>query len=102
MVTKKDPLSPPQRVRADRRGAADLGWLDLKREAAKLGEVEIVSALDQQMRLKHASGPEIKLWRASEFYFGVAVDGVLLGKGYGALEALDRAAGYVKKQGGGG
>jgi hypothetical protein len=92
-----DKRSPETKARAKLRQAADLGWLDLKREAAKVGTVEIVSGIDQQMRLTHPDG-EIKLWRQGD-YFGAAVGNVLLGRGFGALQALSVALSYVKKQG---
>lgn len=98
---KPDPLAPDERARADVRRGADLGWLDLKREAAGWGTVEVVSGLDQQMRVTHASGAEVKIWRRGNA-FAVAVNGTVLGLTFAALDALAEAVRYVKNQGLGG
>lgn len=84
---KADPLSPAERARADARHRADLGWLDLKAAAGVWGRVEVVSALDQQMRITHASGAEAKIWRVGNA-FAAALDGVVIGKEFAALDAL--------------
>jgi hypothetical protein len=70
-------IAPGFLERSSARVAAERAWQELKRLGDSLGDAEVVSAIDQQMRVALPHG-EVKLWRKGSG-FAFAFEGKVLG-----------------------